>query len=71
MLANTNEKNRHVGRMDETDECANHVPDGITLGDDESIKGSYRAEGGVEVAGLSDGVGANKGLATRVRQSHI
>ena len=38
--------------MDETDESADHVTDGVTLGDDETIECADSAKSGVEVASL-------------------
>jgi len=48
--------------VDEGDEGADHVADGVALGDDEAVEGADGAECGVEVARLSDGVGADEGL---------
>lgn len=42
--------------MDETDEGSYHVADCVALGDDEAVKGSDGAKGGVKVASLSDRV---------------
>lgn len=63
VLSNTDKQNGHVGRMHQADKSAHHVADGVTLGDDEAVQCSHRAKGRVEVAGLSDGIRANKGLA--------
>lgn len=44
MLADADEKNRHVRRMHDTDYRANHVTHGITFGYDEPIKTPAMAE---------------------------
>jgi hypothetical protein len=42
---------------------ADHVTDGIALGDDEAIKAAARPKTAVEVARLRDAIGADEGLA--------
>ena len=62
VLPDADEQDGHVGRVDEADERSHHVADGVALGDDEAVEGADGAEGGVEVAGLGDRVGADEGL---------
>lgn len=62
VLADADEEDGHVGGVDQADEGADHVADGVALGDDEAVEGADGAEGGVEVARLGDGVGADEGL---------
>jgi hypothetical protein len=62
MLSDTDKQDRDIGGVDETDEGADHVADGVALGDDEAVEGADGAEGGVEVAGLGDGVCSYEGL---------
>lgn len=62
MLANADEQNGDVGGVDQTDECADHVADSVALGDDEAVERANGSEGGVEVAGLGDGVCTDEGL---------
>lgn len=56
MLPNAYKEDRDIGGMDETDEGSYHVADCVALGDDEAVKGSDGAKGGVKVASLSDRV---------------
>lgn len=65
MLSDADEQDWDVGGVDETDEGSDHVSDGVTLGDDEAVEGADGAEGGVEVAGLRDGVCADECLGIR------
>ena len=62
MLANSDKEHRNIGCMHQADKRANHVADGIALGDDEAVEGADGAESSIEVACLCDGVGANEGL---------
>jgi len=62
VLADADEEDGDVCGVDEGDEGADHVADGVALGDDEAVEGADGAECGVEVARLSDGVGADEGL---------
>lgn len=62
MLADADKDDGHVGGVDEADEGADHVADGIALGDDEAVEGAVGAKGRVEVAGLGDGVCAHESL---------
>ena len=59
MLAHADKQLGHVGGVDKTDECADHVADGVALGDDEAVQATDRAECSVEVACLGYGVCAN------------
>lgn len=63
MLAGAEKHDGNARGVDHADEGADHVADGIGLGDDEAIEGAAGAERGVEVAGLSDAVRADEGLA--------
>lgn len=62
MLANSHKHNGHVGRVDQTDKGADHVTDGVALGDDEAVQGAIGAKGRIEVARLGNGVRSNKSL---------
>jgi hypothetical protein len=62
VLANSDKENGDIGCVHETDKRADHVADGIALGDDEAVERADGAERGIEVAGLCDGVGADEGL---------
>ena len=62
VLPDADEEYGHVGGVDEGDEGADHIADGVALGDDEAVEGADGAEGGVEVAGLGDRVCAHECL---------
>lgn len=62
MLPDADEEDGYVGGVDEADQRADHVADGVALGDDEAVEGADGAEGRVEVARLGDRVGADEGL---------
>ncbi len=63
MLADADKEDGHVGGVHQADEGADHVADGVALGDDEAVEGADGAKGSVKVARLGNGVGADKGLA--------
>lgn len=62
MLSYADEKDRHIGGVDETDQRSNHVAHRVALGDDEAVESADGAERRVEVARLGDGVCSHKGL---------
>lgn len=62
MLSYANKKNRDIGRMDKTDQRADHVSYRVTLGDDEAVKRADGPESSIEVACLGDGVCSYEGL---------
>ena len=62
MLPDTQEKDWHVGRVHNADQGADHVADGIALGDDKSIQRPAGTECGVEVSRLGDRVGPDECL---------
>lgn len=64
MLPHADEEDGDGGGVDEGDEGADHVADGVALGDDEAVEVPHGAEGGVEVAGLGDRVCSHEGLRT-------
>ena len=64
MLAGAEEEDGDAGGVDHADEGADHVADGVALGDEEAVEAAVAGpEGGVEVAGLEHRVGADEGLA--------
>jgi hypothetical protein len=71
MLADADKDHGHVGRVDEADERADHVADGVALGDDEAVEGAVGAKGRVEVARLGDGVGAYQGLLSNKAETSV
>lgn len=62
MLANADKEHGYTGGVDEGDQSADHVADGIALGDDEAVERAGGAKGGVEVAGLGHRIGSHEGL---------
>lgn len=62
MLPDADKENGDISGVDERDKGADHVADGVALGDYEAIEGADGAKGSVEVAGLGDRVCANEGL---------
>lgn len=62
MLADADKEHGDVCGVDETDEGADHVADGVAFGNDEAVEGADGAEGRVEVAGLGYRVCADEGL---------
>ena len=74
MLTGAEKDDGDTGGEDHADQCTDHVTDGITFADDEAVQMSASTKGGVEVAGLLDGVGPDQGLADHedlVRSSKV
>lgn len=65
MLTDSHKHNRHVGRVNQTDQRSHHVTDSIALGDDETVQSTLRAKGRVEVTSLGNGICSNKSLEKR------
>lgn len=62
MLPNTHKENRHVGSIYQAHQRSNHIPDRVTLGDDEAVEVAASAECVIEVACLRDRVCSDQSL---------
>lgn len=71
VLTDTDEEHWHVCRMNQAHEGAHHVANSITLGNDEAVQGTGGAKGGIEVAGLGDGVGTDESLEGAEERCHV